>query len=72
MDEDEIGGITFDAFIKMMNPDRKVNESVDQIKRVFRKYDRKNRGFITYDDFKTIVVSEILDIIDIDKLKDVF
>lgn len=61
MDEEEIGGITFDAFVKMMNPDRTKNEKKDKINRIYRKYDKRNRGFINYEDFSSMVKKENLD-----------
>ncbi len=51
MDEEEIGGITFESFVKMMNPDRKNREKSDQIKRIFRKFDKRNKGYMNYEDF---------------------
>jgi Ca2+-binding EF-hand superfamily protein len=71
MDDGELGGITFESFLKMMNPDRTVNERADKIKRVFRIYDRKNRGLITFDDFRAVVKKENLDHIDDKQLKEV-
>lgn len=59
MDEDELGGITFDYFIKALDVDRTKKEKKDTIRRVYRKYDKKNKGYILYEDLKNIVSKEL-------------
>ena len=45
-DEAEIGGMQFDGFIHLMTDKSKFKESHESVQKIFRKYDRKNKGFI--------------------------
>lgn len=61
MDEDELGGITFEYFLKAMDPEKVKMEKKDTIRRVYRKYDRQNKGYVTFEDFKKIVKNDFKD-----------
>jgi Ca2+-binding EF-hand superfamily protein len=66
-----LGGITFEDFLKALDVDRARKERKDTIRRVYRKYDKKNRGFIQYDDLKQVVAKELQEDIDDDVLREV-
>jgi Ca2+-binding EF-hand superfamily protein len=68
MDEEELGGITFDYFIKSLDIDRVKKEKKDTIRRVYRKYDKKNKGFIQYEDLRHVAYKELQEDIDEDVL----
>jgi centrin-1 len=70
MDEEELGGVTFEYFVRQMDPDRK-KERKDTIRRIFRKYDKNNKGFVTIDDMRAMVYKELNDDIDDDLLVEV-
>lgn len=53
-----------------MDPDRR-KERKDTIRRIFRKYDKQNKGFITMDDMRAMVYKELNDDIDDDLLNEV-
>lgn len=53
-----------------MDPDRR-KERKDTIRRIFRKYDKQNKGFITIDDMRAMVYKELNDDIDDDLLNEV-
>lgn len=40
LDEEELGGITFEYFLKIVNPNKVLKEKKDTIRRVYRKYDK--------------------------------
>lgn len=61
MDEEELGGITFDFFLKTIDPDRVTHEKKENIRRVYRKYDKRNKGFMTFEDFSNIVRHDLLE-----------
>lgn len=71
LDEEELGGITFEYFLKSLDIDRPKKEKKDTIRRVYRKYDKKNKGYIHFDDLRHIVVKELQEDIDDEVLKEV-
>lgn len=75
-DEDESGGLSFKEFLRMItnsltNNPKKTMKEKNEIERVFRKYDPKNKGFIDFDCLKRMIAefeeevsdSELRDII---------
>lgn len=73
-DEDESGGLSFKEFLRMItnslaNSNKKQNKK-NEIERVFRKYDPKNKGFIDFEGLKKIV-GEFQEEIDERELKDI-
>lgn len=52
MDEDELGGITFEYFLAILNPDKAKSERKETIRRVYRKFDKANRGYITINELR--------------------
>ena len=66
-----MGGITFDFFLKSLNPERMQREKNFTIRRVFKKYDKKNKGYINFDDLKNVVSRDFQEDIDPDVLKEV-
>ena len=54
-----MGGITFEQFLKVLNPEKIKSENKDTIRRVYRKYDKQNKGFITLDDLRTVVFKDL-------------
>lgn len=71
MDEEELGGITFEYFLKMADPDRLKQEKKDTIRRIYRKYDKRNQGFITYAELRTVVLHELQEDINEELLQEV-
>jgi Ca2+-binding EF-hand superfamily protein len=69
MDEEELGGITFEYFVRANDPDRKQKETKDTIKRIFRKYDKQNKGFVTFEDLRTLVTKDLSENVDEDILR---
>ncbi len=59
LDEEELGGITFDYFLKSLDIDKAKKEKKDTIRRIYRKYDKKNKGYILYEDLKHVVYKEL-------------
>jgi len=41
LDDEELGGITFDYFIKSLDVNKGKKEKKDTIRRIYRKYDKK-------------------------------
>ncbi|KAM3137287.1 hypothetical protein pb186bvf_010657 [Paramecium bursaria] len=71
LDEEELGGITFEYFLKIVNPNKVLKEKKDTIRRVYRKYDKQNKGFITLEDLRQ-VVKDFQEEIDEDQLAEIF
>jgi Ca2+-binding EF-hand superfamily protein len=72
LDEEELGGITFEYFLKSLDIDRPRKEKKDTIRRVYRKYDKKNKGYILLEDLRQVVLKELQEDIDDEVLKEVF
>ena len=54
-DADETGGISFLEFMKAMGTKPIKNESKRDIEKVFKKYDRANKGYLTVPDLKEVM-----------------
>ena len=74
-DEDESGGLSFKEFLRMItnsltnNPKKSMKEK-NEIERVFRKYDPKNKGYIDLDCLKRMIAEFEEEVSDSD-LKDI-
>lgn len=66
-----MGGITFEYFLKALDPEKVKKEKNFTIRRVFKKYDKKNKGYINFDDLINLVYKEFQEEVDIDVLKEV-
>lgn len=71
MDEEELGGIAFEYFLRVMDPDRTKKEKKDTIRRIYRKYDKQNKGHIVLEDLRTVVFKDLSEDIDEDLVKEV-
>lgn len=76
-DEDESGGLSFKEFLRMItnslsnnNNNNKINQK-NEIDRVFRKYDPKNKGYIDLEGFKRIMSEDIQEEADENELKEI-
>ncbi|CAD8121796.1 unnamed protein product [Paramecium sonneborni] len=72
LDEDELGGITFEYFLSILNQDKSKSERKDTIRRVYRKYDKNNKGFITLQDLRQVVYKDLKEEIDEEVLAEIF
>ena len=73
-DEDESGGLSFKEFLRMitnslMNNKKNIKEK-NEIERVFRKYDPKNKGYIDFECIKKMV-DEFEEEVNESELKDI-
>ena len=50
-----LGGLTFSAFVEIITSNPVENESVSDIRKVFRKYDRENKGYISRRDVEEVM-----------------
>lgn len=53
-DTNEQGGLNFDDFMKIISKKPNIRESREQIMKVFKRYDRKNKGYIDINDLKLV------------------
>lgn len=58
-DLDDSGGITFDEFVAAMQRRAKSNEHLAPIRKKFREYDRKAKGYITADEVYIVLKREL-------------
>ncbi|CAD8202498.1 unnamed protein product [Paramecium octaurelia] len=72
LDEDELGGITFEYFLQILNQDKSKAERKDTIRRVYRKYDKNNKGFVTLQDLRQVVYKDLKEEIDEEVLAEIF
>ena len=56
-DDQGLGGLTFDAFVRVVGSDPSQNETSNDLKKIFRKYDKENKGFITPKDLLEVAKS---------------
>ena len=54
-DQDETGGISFPEFMKAMGTRPIKNESRRDVEKVFKKYDRANKGYLTVADLREVM-----------------
>lgn len=45
-DEEGLGGLTFDAFVRVIVGNPTETQSTNDLKKIFRKYDRDNKGYL--------------------------
>ncbi|CAK59236.1 unnamed protein product (macronuclear) [Paramecium tetraurelia] len=72
LDEEELGGITFQYFLAILNQDKTKSEKKDVIRRVYRKYDKSNKGYITLQDLRQVVYKDLKEDIDEEVLAEIF
>ncbi|CAD8104980.1 unnamed protein product [Paramecium sonneborni] len=72
MDEDELGGITFEYFLAIIRQDQSKSEKKDTIRRIYRKYDKSNKGYITLQDLRQVVYKDLKEEIDEEVLAEIF
>lgn len=56
-DEEGLGGLTFDAFIRVIASNPAETETTSDLKKLFRKYDKDNKGYIVAYDLLTVAKS---------------
>lgn len=59
LDEEELGGIAFEYFLRVVDPKRHTYEKKDTIRRIYRKYDRANKGHMVMEDLKNVVYKDL-------------
>lgn len=75
-DEDESGGLSFKEFLRMItnslsnNNNNKINKK-NEIDRVFRKFDPKNKGYIDLEAFKRIFSEDFQEEFDENEIKEI-
>ena len=56
-DEEGLGGLTFDDFIRVIASNPAETETTSDLKKLFRKYDKDNKGYIVAYDLLTVAKS---------------
>ena len=53
-DEQGLGGLNFESFIRILSSNPSQLESTGDLKKIYRKYDKEHKGYITEKDIQVI------------------